>query len=177
MQETIRDQDLQRVIALYLSIPRRTLAGGKRILTLWAANPEIVAKVVVIILKSKVHPYAWQRATEAAGTKIGQSTLRKVTMGLKPSGDVWPALRELLTVARVPWTGMNQSSPADVGTISPMSNNAGYPSWRIVGDDIHVIESRVLKYGTPEHAAKMREIMLDLGKPRSVAPATSVTTQ
>lgn len=181
MQETIRDQDLQRVIALYLSIPRRTLAGGKRILTLWAANPEIVAKIVVIILKSKVHPYAWQRATEAVGTKIGQSTLRKVTMGLKPSGDVWPALRELLIVARVPWNGMNLSSPADVGIISaPMSNNAGWsgsPSWRVVGDDIHVVESRVLKYGTPEHAAKMREIMLDLGKPRTVAPATSVTTQ
>ncbi len=162
-QSPIKDTDLQRVIALYLSIPRRTLAGGKRVLALWAANPEIVAKIAVIVLKSGVHPYGWQRATEAAGTKIGQSTLRKVTMGLKPSGEVWPALRELLTIARVPWTGQTAPTPTPAPIAVPVAaTNAGWSAnsqWQIVGDDIHIVETRVLKYGSPEHATKMREIL------------------
>lgn len=178
----ITPADLNRVAVLIKTIPTRTLASNNRVLTMWSDAPETTAKIVSIVLKSGALPYQWSVALRTLDLKVNDGAFYCMVRGQKPgSGKEWPALRELLTAAKVKW--INYVDPileraqqiraeavqAQADALALMApTSAVHPTaWRVVGQDIEVTEVRTLTYGTPEHSAFLRRVLPECGTVRA----------
>ena len=177
--------DVTKIVDLYHTLPRRTLADGDRSYALWVDSPAIAAKIAVIMLKSpSVTTPAWCRAADLAGVRINPSTLANLRKGRSPSYAPWKELRELLTAARVQWVDRDQRTPIAPRTEQPVvASKAEAPTqadpkmvvqtgdgvkWRQVdGGDIEVTTLRLLPVGSPEYTEFVRRVLPECGTVRA----------
>lgn len=168
MQIDTTSPAFKSICAYVKSVPPHPVRRGRA----WRNDPSGIALMVQQLI-SLGDVYA---VTQAVGLELGMSgqPLRLFARGLGPSTDIWPELRAELTKIGVKWLRTkvdvvpeqptkDAATPIAPATFAPINESMG--TWRLDPDsqDIFVLTTTRLRYGTPEHRAKLHEVMLTLG--------------
>ena len=164
---------IQSAIFTIKGMPR--IRGGKAIH--WAANIDATAHVAAVILTAPDRKRAMLEVVTGSGAPV--HAIDNLTHGRASGGGHCAPLRNALAKMSVTWlpdrldeknaaraAKANPIAPPPVTpatfTTVPQESNGTY---RIDHDsqDIFVMTTTRLRYGTPEHRAKLHEVMLSLG--------------
>ena len=170
---------IQSAIATIKSMPR--IRGGKAIH--WAANIDATAHVAAVILSASDCKKAMLEIVTGSGAPV--HAIDNLIHGRASGGGHWAPLREALAKMSVAWLTdrldeKNAARAAKANPIAPPAATSALPvtpatfsvvpqesngTYRVDADsqDIFVMTTTRLRYGTPEHRAKLHEVMLSLG--------------
>lgn len=170
---------IQSAIATIKSMPR--IRGGKAIH--WAANVDATAHVAAVILSAPDLKKAMLEVVTGSGAPV--HAIDNLIHGRASGGGHWAPLRDALSKMSVEWLPdrLDEKNAARAAKATPTAAPTASPAtpvtpakftavpqesggtYRIDPDsqDILVMTTTLLRYGTPEHRAKLHEVMLSLG--------------
>ncbi len=151
---------IQSAIATIKSMPR--IRGGKAIH--WAANVDATAHVAAVILSAPDRKKAMLEVVTGSGAPV--HAIDNLIHGRASGGGHWAPLRDALNKMSVAWLTdrLDEKNAARAAKATTVPQESG-GTYRIDHDsqDIFVMTTTRLRYGTPEHRAKLHEVMLSLG--------------
>lgn len=148
-------------IATIKALPR--LKGGKAIH--WASDIGAVAHVAAVILTSADRKKALLEII--SGTGAPSLVVYGFTHGHRAGGGRWPELRSALKNMGIAWLPDSQDRRSNAEPVAPVKteHSEAVNSCRIDSEsqDIIITSTVRLRYGTPEHRAKLLEVAHTLG--------------